>query len=120
MRNWENEIARFVQKPDGSPLRVHVIRGLKPYALPPADIYLMHYLLLRGWKEALPEMALPTVIFDEIQELRHSGTEKYYAASLLAEAAQRVVGLSGHAHLQSGRGDLERCQHSGFSRAGGL
>lgn len=95
MRNWENEIARFVQKPDGSPLRVHVIRGLKPYALPPADIYLMHYLLLRGWKEALPEMALPTVIFDEIQELRHSGTEKYSAASLLAEAAQRVVGLSG-------------------------
>ena len=54
MRNWENEIARFVQKPDGSPLRVHVIHGLKPYALPPADIYLMHYLLLRGWKEALP------------------------------------------------------------------
>lgn len=95
MRNWENEIARFVQKPDGSPLRVHVIHGLKPYALPPADIYLMHYLLLRGWKEALPDMGLPTVVFDEIQELRHSGTEKYSAASLLAEAAQRVVGLSG-------------------------
>lgn len=95
MRNWEKEIARFVQKPDGSSLTVHVIKGLKPYSLPPADIYLMHYLLLRGWKEYLPEAGLPTVIFDEIQELRHSGTEKYSAASLLAESAERVVGLSG-------------------------
>lgn len=95
MRNWESEIARFVQKPDGGPLTVHVVKGLKPYALPQADIYLMHYLLLRGWKEALPDAAIPTVIFDEIQELRHSGTEKYSAASLLSESAQRVIGLSG-------------------------
>ncbi|MBP3647897.1 MAG: DEAD/DEAH box helicase [Clostridia bacterium] len=95
MCNWQNEIARFVKKPDGSPLTVHVIRGLKPYQLPQADLYLMHYLLLRGWKEALPQAEIPTVIFDEIQELRHSGTEKYSAASLVADAAQRVIGLSG-------------------------
>lgn len=95
MRNWQNEIERFVRKPDGSPLTVHVVKGLKPYALPEADIYLMHYLLLRGWKEALPDLQLPTVIFDEIQELRHAGTEKYSAASLVAEAASRVIGLSG-------------------------
>ncbi|MCI5957974.1 MAG: DEAD/DEAH box helicase [Clostridiales bacterium] len=95
MRNWQNEIDRFVTKPDGTPLSVHTIKGLKPYALPKADIYLMHYLLLRGWKEALPDAGIPTVIFDEIQELRHSGTEKYSAASLLADAAQRVIGLSG-------------------------
>ncbi len=95
MRNWSNEIARFVQKPDGTPLTVHVLKGLKPYALPKADIYLMHYLLLRGWKEFLPEARIPTVLFDEIQELRHAGTEKYSAASLLAEHAQRVIGLSG-------------------------
>ena len=95
MHNWQNEIARFVQKADGTPLRVHVIRGLKPYPLPQADIYLMHYLLLRGWKESLPQAGIPTVIFDEVQELRHSGTEKYSAASLLAEKAGKVVGLSG-------------------------
>ena len=95
MRNWEKEIDRFVQKPDGEKLAVHVIKGLKPYSLPKADIYLMHYLLLRGWKEYLPEAGIPTVIFDEVQELRHSGTEKYSAASLLAESAGRVVGLSG-------------------------
>ena len=95
MRNWQNEIERFVRRPDGTPLQVHVIKGLKPYQLPQADIYLMHYLLLRGWKEALPEAEIPTVIFDEIQELRHAGTEKYSAASLVAEAASRVIGLSG-------------------------
>jgi len=95
MRNWQNEIERFVRRPDGSPLRVHVIKGLKPYPLPEADLYLMHYLLLRGWKEALPDAQIPTVIFDEVQELRHAGTEKYSAASLLAEAANRVIGLSG-------------------------
>jgi len=40
-------------------------------------------------------MQIPTGIFDEIQDLRRAGTEKYSAASLLAEAAQRVIGLSG-------------------------
>ena len=95
IRNWENEIHRFLQKEDGQPLTVHIVKGLKPYALPPADIYLMHYLLLRGWKTFLSEADLPYVIFDEIQELRHSGTEKYSAASLLADGAKRVIGLSG-------------------------
>lgn len=65
--NWQKEIARFICKPDGSPLKVHVLKGLTPYPLPEADIYLMHYLLLRGWKEALPQAAIPTVILDEVQ-----------------------------------------------------
>ena len=95
LRNWESEIARFVRKADGSLADVHIVKGLKPYELPPADIYLMHYLLLRGWKEALRDLPIPCVVMDEIQELRHSGTEKYSAASLLAENAERVVGLSG-------------------------
>lgn len=95
MRNWESEIMRFLRRADGAPVTVHTVKGLKPYALPPADLYLMHYLLLRGWKETLPQLGMQAVIFDEIQELRHSGTEKYSAASLLAEQAERVVGLSG-------------------------
>jgi SWI/SNF-related matrix-associated actin-dependent regulator of chromatin subfamily A-like protein 1 len=95
MRNWQNEIARFICKPDGSPITVHIIKGLSAYPLPPADIYLMHYLLLRGWKKTLPELGFRYVVFDEIQELRHAGTEKYSSASLVAENAERVVGLSG-------------------------
>ena len=94
MRNWESEVARFLRINDKAP-RICVIRGLKPYDLPEADIYIIHYLLLRGWKQALPQLGFRAVVFDEIQELRHAGTEKYSAASLLAESCERVIGLSG-------------------------
>ena len=93
-RNWQEEAARFLRL-NGQPPRIHVIRGLTPYDLPEADIYVMHYLLLRGWKEVLPSLPVRAVIFDEIQELRHAGTEKYSAASLLSESCEQVIGLSG-------------------------
>ena len=93
IRNWQREVERFLS-PDGR-LRVHVIRGLTPYALPEADIYIIHYLLLRGWKDVLPEQGFRTVIFDEMQELRRNGTGKYSAASLLSEACENCIGLSG-------------------------
>ena len=94
MRNWESETGRFLRI-NGKQPRICVIRGLKPYDLPEADVYIIHYLLLRGWKKVLPECGFRAVIFDEIQELRHAGTEKYSAASLLAERCERVIGLSG-------------------------
>ena len=93
-RNWLAETVRFLRI-NGREPRVHVIKGLTPYALPDADVYILHYLLLRGWKEALPPMHFHTVIFDEVQELRRAGSEKYSAASLLSESCERVMGLSG-------------------------
>lgn len=103
VRNWQKEIDRFVQLPatngtlfDINPKNaVHVIKGLKPYDLPEASIYIIHYLLLRGWKDVLPDLNPKAVIFDEIQELRHSGTEKYSCASLIASSCPNVIGLSG-------------------------
>ena len=93
-RNWQAETLRFLRVQGKEP-RVHIIKGLTPYPLPPADVYILHYLLLRGWKQSLPQMNFHTVIFDEVQELRRTGTEKYSAASLLSESCQRVMGLSG-------------------------
>lgn len=93
VRNWRREFSRFLTLPEG--VRVHVIRGLSPYELPEADVYIIHYLLLRGWKEALPALGFRTLLFDEIQELRRASTEKYSAASLLSSACDRVIGLSG-------------------------
>ena len=93
-RNWLAETKRFLRV-NGREPRVHIIKGLTPYPLPEADVYILHYLLLRGWKKALPDMNFHTVIFDEVQELRRTGTEKYSAASLLSESCQRVIGLSG-------------------------
>ncbi|MBP3428486.1 MAG: DEAD/DEAH box helicase [Clostridia bacterium] len=94
VRNWQAETQRFLRA-DGRAARVCVLTGLKPYPLPEADVYIIHYLLLRGWKQALPGLGFKAVVFDEIQELRRAGTEKYSAASLLAEGCERVIGLSG-------------------------
>ena len=94
LRNWMAETERFLRVAGKAP-RVCVLTGLKPYDPPEADVYIIHYLLLRGWKQVLPQMGFRTVIFDEMQELRHGGTEKYSAASLLAESCERVIGLSG-------------------------
>ena len=48
---------------------------------------------VKDLEEALPQLGFRTLIFDEVQELRHSGTEKYSAASLAAArgAAARAL-----------------------------
>lgn len=107
IKNWENEIDKFIKLPEiqGEQLsifgdstnykKVHVIKGLKPYELPNANIYIMHYSLLRGWLHIFEEPLFKAVIFDEIQELRHTKTQKYSAASLLAQNTPYCIGLSG-------------------------
>jgi len=91
LRQWKSEIYKFL----GENTAVHIIKGLKPYDLPLAHIYLIHYYILRGWKNYLPEFGFNACIFDEIQELRRDVSEKYNGASLLAEATENVIGLSG-------------------------
>lgn len=77
------------------PVECCILKGLKPYALPAASIYLVHYGILRAWRAALRDLGPKVVIFDEVQELRYPTTEKYSAASLLAEEARYVWALSG-------------------------
>jgi len=115
--NWQKEIPRFITPPspggedfdggtvsidevtseirDGMGEAIHIIKGRKPYTLPEASIYIIHYHLLAWWKEVLPEMGFRAVIFDEIQELRHANTQKYSTASLLSDSCENVIGLSG-------------------------
>ncbi len=88
---WRSEIYKFL----GDNVSVHTIKGLKTYELPSSDIYLIHYLLLRGWQEYLPAFGFNACVFDEIQELRRQESAKYSAASLLAESVEYVIGLSG-------------------------
>lgn len=89
---WRESIVQFMDVEESD---VHIITGLKPYELPEAKFYLIHYGLLRGWKNTLPSIGFEFLVFDEIQELRHSGTEKYSAASLLAESVPKRLGMSG-------------------------
>ena len=106
VRNWAKEITRFLVTPalpgenltlfdEPGEKNIHVVKGLKTYDLPAANIYIIHYLLLRGWKKYLPNFGFKAVFFDEIQELRHRQTEKYSSASLLADSCETVIGLSG-------------------------
>jgi SNF2 family DNA or RNA helicase len=63
--------------------------------IPDADIIIMHYGLVAYWKERLLDAGIPTVVFDEIGDLRHYGTDKYQACSAVSSAATHVCGLSG-------------------------
>lgn len=104
IRQWEQQIKKFINTNDykgqlsifsNTENIVHIIRGLHPYQLPEAKFYIIHYGLLRGWKKELPEYNFNFLVFDEIQELRHKNTEKYSAASLLAESVEKRIGMSG-------------------------
>lgn len=109
---WVEMLKVFLPATDEAPdlfgggresLRIHAIRdgGLKKgvqgggQKLPDAHIIVCHYLLLQKWRERFGRLAPPVVIFDEIQELRHGGTQKYSAAVSVSQAADTVVGLSG-------------------------
>lgn len=73
----------------------HIIKGRKPYDLPKVPIYIIHYGLLADWYKPLSELDLKAIVFDEIQELRHTGTQKYTGASDLSSGVRYVWGLSG-------------------------
>lgn len=83
------------RSPEASVPRYHVIQGKKPYPLPPAHIYVIHYLLLDAWRATLLDQGFHDIAMDEIQELRHAGSLKYSAASALASEAEGLLGLSG-------------------------
>lgn len=107
-RQWESELARFAPS-----LTVHRVNSGKPYAfkgkritvkdpdgkrrLVPIpenpDVILLNYHKLDGWAEALAGR-VRTVVFDECQELRHSGSLKYDAALALGGACDLRLGLS--------------------------
>lgn len=76
-------------------MKAHVIKGTKPYELPPADIYIFRYSNIAGWVDYIHEAPFKAVIFDEIQELRRGiGTAKGAAARAFLEHAGVKMGLT--------------------------
>lgn len=86
---WQQKIEQFTT------LRVHKIRGTKPYDLPQADVYIFKYSQLLGWVDTFGDGFFKAVVYDEIQELR-TGTKsgKGEAAKKLSDAATFRLGLS--------------------------
>lgn len=94
-RQWEREIAVTLPW-----LRTHVVTKGTPYdpmsrrgVTAPPDVLIMSYSKLRGWRDHLTG-TIRAVIFDEAQELRHNGTEKWNAAASIADGARYRVGLT--------------------------
>lgn len=87
-RQWQSEIEKFTN------LRTHIIKVTKPYNLPVADVYIMKYSCIAGWVDMFGGNIFRSVVFDEVQELRHSNSNKYHAAKVLASNVEHCLGMS--------------------------
>lgn len=76
-------------------LSAHIIAGTSPYVLPHRDVYIFKYSNAHGWVNVAETGRFRSVIFDEVQNLRHGrGTQKGQAADVFARYAGRRLGLS--------------------------
>lgn len=76
-------------------LKAYEVKDRNARDLPPADIYLFRYSNIAAWVDYVDRLGIKTVIFDEIQELRHGrSTEKGLGAWAFAESAENVLGLT--------------------------
>ena len=104
--HWEGPAGKLAEF--APHLRVHLIDQGRPYSLVRTpgdrrrradlwadlpDVIVVTYHMLRGWADVLAALAV-YVVFDEVQQLRHEGTEIYRAASRLAGGARLRMGLS--------------------------
>jgi SWI/SNF-related matrix-associated actin-dependent regulator 1 of chromatin subfamily A len=81
---------------DAGALTFADLRGMKvDPAIPAADIYVVHYLVLHAWTDFLIERGVKVAIFDEVQEFRAKGTRKRAALEALVKATNCAWGLSG-------------------------
>jgi len=75
-------------------LVLHQIDRIAAYELPAADVYIMKYSCLRGWRDVFDAKVFRYVVFDECQQLRRKGTAKYRAAQAASRHAEFSVGLT--------------------------
>lgn len=92
-RQWKEMAHRFLPG-----IRTHVVKKGIPYKLPEEmgrgpDLVILNYHKLSGWATVLGAYA-KTVIFDECQELRRSGSQKYIAAEHMGQRTKWAIGLS--------------------------
>jgi hypothetical protein len=86
---WQRRISGFCT------LRTHVIRGTQPYTLPPADVYIFRYSNIGGWIDFLKNGLIKTVVYDELQELRHgTDTDKGRCCAIVSSRAKVKMGLT--------------------------
>lgn len=76
-------------------LRAVEIKDRNARALQSADVYVFRYSNIAAWVDMVEPLGIRTVIFDEVQELRHgSSTEKGRAARAFCETVENRLGLT--------------------------
>lgn len=86
---WAEELREFTN------LTCHIIKKTTPYELPPADVYICPYSKLGGWSDYADRLGHRSIVFDEMQQLRHGrSTAKGEAAWNFRQFAQLVVGCT--------------------------
>lgn len=83
---WKEMLARFAPA-----IRTRIAPSCEPEDLG-ADVVILSYAKLASWAEFL--RGCRSVIYDEVQELRHHGSQRYRAAAYLSELATFRMGLS--------------------------
>lgn len=90
---WRDELSKFAPKLD-----VHITKTKKPYELPKfmgrgPDVLITTYTKLSGWQDVAAAY-VKSAIFDECQELRRDGTDKYCAAKIVGAVCRFRLGLT--------------------------
>ncbi|WP_072389748.1 SNF2-related protein [Hyphomicrobium sp. CS1GBMeth3] len=89
VRQWAAKVYEFTT------LTTHEIKSTRPYELPKADVYLCTYTKLAGWIDFAEQAPFKSIVFDEVQELRHGeNTAKGRAALAFRQRALVALGLS--------------------------
>ncbi len=86
---WRDRAEEFTN------LKVHIIKGTKPYDLPSADVYIFKYSNVFGWVDIFNTGLFKAVIYDEIQELRTGqASGKGAACKILSDHAEIIMALT--------------------------
>ena len=85
---WKREVEKCM--PSAS---AHIIKSMKNYDLPQADVFICTYSKLSSWIDILGRF-IKFVVFDEVHELRVPESAKYKAAKILADAMPAKLGIS--------------------------
>lgn len=86
-RQWQRELGEVMPH-----LKTHIVKSRSTYDID-ADVLILTYSKLAAWGHTLAGQ-IKSVIFDEVQELRHPDTAKYTAAGMIADKADWKLGLS--------------------------
>ena len=99
---WVKELAKFAPH-----LKVHVIRGMRTYALPPADVYIIGDSIIREWTDITDPNSLHNkivvLIVDEAHRVKNSGSGRTKAVIELSKTVRGVKVLMSGTPSPNGR-----------------